>query len=57
MEAYKRSSDLSINPVFVNEISEATHDWHKAISFDLLLRCDKDELHDLSKRLPFDVKK
>ena len=56
-EAYKGSSDLSINPVFVNETPEATRDWHKDVSFGLLLCCDKYELTDLSNQLPFDVKK
>ena len=56
-EAYKGSSDLSINPVFVNETPEATRDWHKDILFDLFLRCDKDELQELSKQVPPVVEK
>ena len=56
-EAYKGSSNLSINPVFINETLEATRDWHKDILFDLFLRCDKDELQELSKQVPPVVEK
>ena len=56
-EAYKGYLNIFINPDSINETYEATSYWHKDILFDLFLRWNKYVLQDLSKQLPFYVKK